>query len=75
MFGMIERGEQLRFALEPRQAVGIESEQLGQDLQGDVAIQLRVAGAVHLAHRARTKRRDDFVGTDATTRRETWSCV
>ena len=67
---VIERGEQLRFALEPRQAVRIECEQLGQDLQGDFAIQLRVAGAVHLAHGARTKWGDDFVGTYSKTRGE-----
>ena len=60
---MIEGGEQLRFALEPRQAVRIEREQLGQHLERDFAIELRVASAVHLAHGARTKRRDDFVGT------------
>ena len=56
-----ERGEHLRFALEPRQAVRIECEQRGQDLQGDFAIELRVAGAVHVAHGARTKRGEDFV--------------
>ena len=65
---MIERGEQLRFALEPRQAVRIERELRGQHLQGDFAIQLRVARAIHLAHGARTKRGDDFVGTYSKTR-------
>ena len=70
---VIERGEQLRFAREPRQAVRIEREPLGQHLQGDVAIQLRVARAIHLAHGARTKRGDDFVGTHSKTRGE--DCV
>ena len=67
---MIERGEQLRLAREPRQAVRIECEPLGQHLQRDVAIQLRVARAVHLAHGARTEGGDDVVGTDPKTGRE-----
>ncbi len=67
---MIERGEELRLALEPQPAVGLECEQLGQDLQRDVAIQLRVARAVHLAHSADTQRADDMVGTDSMTRGE-----
>ena len=65
---MIERGEQVRFARESRRAVRIECEPLGQHLQGDDAIQFRVACAVHLAHGARTERGDDLVGTDAKTR-------
>ena len=60
---MIERGKQLRFALEPCQTVWIECEALGQDLHRNFAIELRVASAVDLAHRPRTKRGDDFVGT------------
>ena len=49
---MIQRGERLRFALEARQAVGVGRERLGQDLDRDVAIELRVARAIDLAHAA-----------------------
>ena len=50
--GMIQRREGLRFAREPREPFGVAREELGQDLDRDVAIQLRVAGAIHLAHAA-----------------------
>ena len=49
---MIERGEHLRLALEAREAIGIGGERLGQDLDRDVAPELRVARAVDLAHPA-----------------------
>ena len=60
---MVDRGEQLGFAPEPRQAVWVECEELGQDLQSNFAIQPRVARSVHFAHGTRTKRSHDFVGT------------
>ena len=59
--GMVERRQHLRFALEPREPFGIVRRTVRQDLDGDVAIELRVAGAVDLAHAARADRRDDFV--------------
>jgi len=61
---VIERGEQLRLALEPRQALGIRREHLGQDLQGDVAPEARIAGAIHLAHAAGTDRTDHFIDAE-----------
>ena len=62
---MIERGEDLRFALEPRETIGIARECVRQDLQRDVAIELRVARAIDLAHAAGTERRDDFVEAES----------
>ena len=50
--GMIQRGEDLGFALEARQPIGVVRERFGQDLDRDVAIQLRVARAIDLAHPA-----------------------
>ena len=47
---MVERRERLCFALEPRQAIGVARKGVGQDLQRNVAIELRVAGAVDLSH-------------------------
>ena len=49
---MIQRREHLRFALEPRQAIRIAGKCRRQDLDRDVAIQLRIARAVDLAHPA-----------------------
>ena len=59
--GMIERGERFRFAFEPHEAIGVRREGLGQDLQRDVAIEARIAGAIHDAHSAFPKRRHDFI--------------
>ena len=52
MLRMVERREDLRFALEPREPIGIAGEGVGQDLQRDVAIELRVARAIDLPHPA-----------------------
>jgi len=41
--GMIQRGQRFRFALKARDPLGIGDEQLGQDLDRDIAIELRVA--------------------------------
>src|SRR5438034_9592154 len=46
---------------EPAAALGIGGEDVGQDLDGDVATELGVVRPVHLAHAARADRRDDFV--------------
>jgi hypothetical protein len=62
---MVERGEHLRLAFEARKPVGIERVALRQDLQRDVAIELRVTRAIHLAHPARTNRRKYFVRAEA----------
>ena len=60
---VVERGEDLCLTREASAAVGIGAEGLRQDLERDVAIQLRVAGAIHLAHPARTDGSENLVGT------------
>jgi len=50
--GMIEGGEHLRFALEARQSLGVVRDRAQQHFDRDVAIQLRVARAIHGAHAA-----------------------
>src|SRR4030095_7646467 len=62
-----ERGERLRFTLEPREAIGVLCKCVGQHLQGDVAPQIHVPGAIHLAHPAHADLCGDLVRTDATT--------
>ena len=61
---MRERGDCLRLALEAREAFGVRDKSSGQHLDRDVAIELRVAGAIHLAHAAGAERRQDFVGPE-----------
>jgi hypothetical protein len=58
---VVERRDGLRFAAEACQPVGIAGEQVGEDLDRDVAVQLRVAGAIHLAHSARAEQGHNFV--------------
>ena len=58
---VVEGGEQLRLALEAGQALGVGGNGLGQDLEGDVAPERRVGGAVHLAHPPGAERGIDAV--------------
>jgi hypothetical protein len=62
--GVIQGRERLGFALEPRDAVGVSREVLGQDLQRNVAIELRIARAIDHAHPALAEWRKDFIGAD-----------
>ena len=54
---MVQRGEHPRFALEAREPIRVARDRARQDLDRDVAPELRVARAVHLAHAARAEQR------------------
>ena len=58
---MVERGEHLRFAMKACEAIRIGGERRRQDLQRDVAIELCIARAIHLAHAAGADGGDDFI--------------
>jgi hypothetical protein len=45
---MVQRREDVRFAAEPREAFGIVGDAVGEDLQCDIASELRVARAIDL---------------------------
>ena len=62
---MIERREHLRLALEPRQTIRIQYERGRQHLERDVAIQFRIAGAIHLAHAPGPDGGDDLIRAEA----------
>ena len=68
--GVIEGGERLRLAFEPGEAFGIGRNAVGEDLQRDFAIELRVARAEHLAHSARPEHGQNLVVADARSRYE-----
>ena len=70
MFGMRERGDRLRLALEAGARPGVGRQRIRKDLDRHVAIELRVARAIHLAHSAGAQRGEDFVQTERSTRRE-----
>ena len=62
---MIEGGEHLGFALETREAIGVERQGLREDLHGDVAIQRAIMCAIDLAHPALSNRAGNFVRAKA----------
>ena len=66
--GMVQRREQLRLALESRQPFRIPGHRFRENLDGDIAVQLRVPRPVDLAHASRAERRQDFVGAEACAR-------
>ena len=65
MFGVVERGEQPGLSIEAAQSIGVRGQRARQNLDGDVATELGVAGSIHLAHPAGANRRGDLVGSDA----------
>ena len=58
---MVQRGEDLGFALKTRQPIGIRRQRRRDDLDGDFALQPRVRRAIDLAHAAGADLRNDFV--------------
>jgi len=63
---VIQRGEDARFALEACKAIGVRCEGGRQDFDRHLATELRVSGAIDLAHSARAERREDLIRTEAT---------
>jgi hypothetical protein len=61
---MVQRCQQPRLALEPREPIRIGRETRRQHFDRDVAAQLRVARAVDLAHAARTDEGDNPIGAE-----------
>jgi hypothetical protein len=61
---MVERRYCLRFALEARDTIGVGGVLDREDLDRDLAIQLRVTGSIDLAHAAGTKQPDDLMSAE-----------
>ena len=60
--GMTQRGRRAGFLLEAREPLGIRGKCWRQDLDGDVAAEPRVAGAIDLAHATFAKLGKDLIG-------------
>ena len=58
---MIERREDLSFTLEAGESTGVQRKFGRKDLQGDSAIELRIARAIGLAHAASPDGGQDFI--------------
>src|SRR6267143_6387484 len=61
--GVLEAGHRSRFLLEALPVPGVVREEVGQDLDRDVAVEARVIGAVHARHPAAPNPLDDAVGS------------
>ena len=68
--GVIQRGEQPRFALEACEPIGVAAQRFGKNFDGDVATELRIRRAVDLSHTAGAQRGDDLVRSKVCTRCE-----
>jgi hypothetical protein len=64
---MVQRGEDLRFPLETGAAVGIHRVGIGQQLDGDLATEFRIARAIDFAHAAHPEKGDNLVRADTRT--------
>ncbi len=49
---MVQAGKDLGFPLEPGEAIRISGKRLGQDLERDITVQLRIRGTPHFSHAA-----------------------
>ena len=70
MPGWLSEASSLRLALEAREPIGVRGEGLGQQLQRDLAPELRVGRAVDLAHAAGADCGGDAVVRERVARRE-----
>jgi hypothetical protein len=57
-----QAGDRPRLLVEAAEQVGVTGEIGPHDLESDLAVEPRVAGAVNFTHTTRTERRDDLVG-------------
>ena len=62
---MVQAGEDLRLPREPGEAVRVVCEGVRQDLQRDLAVELRIGGLPDLAHAALAEQRGDVVVAEA----------
>src|SRR6476620_9938512 len=61
---MIQRGEQLGLAGEPREPFSVVRERFGKHFKRDLPMEFRVARPIDLAHAARTERGEHFIRTN-----------
>jgi hypothetical protein len=61
---MIQRRQNLGFALKSREPFRILCKGCGQNLDCYFAVELRVFGSINLTHSTRANGRKDFIGSD-----------
>ena len=63
--GMVQRGEDFGFPLEPGESIRIIREGVGQDLQRHVTVELGISGLIDLAHAAFADLGGDFIRAES----------
>ena len=61
---VVQRGEDVRFALEAREAVDIQCEGFRSHLESHVAIERGITRSIDLAHSARAEKLEDLIWTE-----------
>jgi len=61
---VVQRRERLGFATESGETFGVTREGVWEDLDGDIAPELRIARAIHLAHPTFAHQGEDLEGTN-----------
>ena len=61
---MVEGRDDLSLALESAEPRCVACELVGENLQCNITLEVEIAGAIHLAHPARTDRTEDFEVAD-----------
>ena len=72
---MIQRRQQLGFAVEACHALHVARKLVRQNLNSDAAPQPRILRQVHLAHPTRAKRGTDLIGPKFSTGRQGHNCA
>jgi hypothetical protein len=67
---MIQRRGGTGFLLEAAQAISIDAELGGQDLDSDVSAQTRISCPIDFAHPAAAQRGEDLVGAESSAGRQ-----
>jgi hypothetical protein len=62
---MVQSREDFRFALKSDDTLDVTDNGRRQNLDGDLAIEDGIGGAIHLAHAAHTEQRGDFKWAEA----------
>ena len=65
MLGWFSEAKDLCLTLKTCEPVGIEREPCRQHLEGHLAVQLGIAGAIHLTHAPGADQPEDFIGAKA----------
>jgi hypothetical protein len=71
---VLDGGERPGLSLQPFQSRPVVRERLGKDLEGDVATETMIPGAIDLPHPPHSQQRDNFVVSESNARAQCHVC-